>query len=90
MSPLPGQRTFDPPKPTPQDRTHARRIGVDPALYVKRRLEGLKWCSGGKHWLPPMQFNRSRREKDGRTTTCRECQRAYWQAYRRRKRPPKA
>lgn len=90
MSPLPGQRTFDPPEPTAHDKAAARRIGCTIEAYTRKRFEGFKWCSRGRHWDTPGKFAASAREKDGRATTCRACQAEYWRNYTRKPKPKAA
>lgn len=92
MRTLPGQKTFAPPEPTRHDRTAVTRINkslpeekhITPELYVRKRFEGFKWCSLGKHFVLREQFNANTREKDGLGTNCRECQARYWQGFKRR------
>lgn len=89
---LPGQKTFTPIKVTRTDRTAVSRINrglpleqhITAETYARKKLEGFKWCSLGKHWELRAEFNSSAREADGLGTNCRKHQSLYWQGYKKR------
>ena len=92
MRHLPGQKTFAPIKVTRTDRTAVARINrklpqdqeMTAETYARKKLEGFKWCTLGKHWELREQFNSSAREADGLGTSCRKHQSLYWQGYKQR------
>src|SRR5690349_21709722 len=42
-----------------------------------------KWCPKGRHTVPRSGFHRSRREKDGLKTWCKECAKSYLNDFRK-------
>lgn len=52
----------------------ATQIGIPVSEYLERRQQGLKWCSGKKHWEPLSNFTQNATSGDGYSYTCRACQ----------------
>jgi hypothetical protein len=51
----------------------ATQIGTTLAEYMEKRSQGLKWCSGIKHWEPVAGFGRNNSTSDGLALLCRNC-----------------
>jgi hypothetical protein len=62
-------------------RSAAKKIGVTPAEYLKKRAENLKWCGYlCKAWMPEKEFH------DTGGAKCKDCRSVYAKKMRARKR----
>ena len=54
----------------------SRRLGIKPEEYVKKRAEGLRWCTAHRDWFDANPILNSTRYQGGNIIRCRPCQKA--------------